>query len=97
MAFALYLLVGLERLADEFQHGHARIERGVGVLEDHLRTAAKAAGAQFPVGGLADVDLVTVEIVQDLPLGDGEARRMDLPIVLLPQPDSPTMPNVSPS
>ena len=47
-----------QRLTDDVAHGHARVQRGVGVLEDHLHVTARLAhvGAahlrQFAVGKL---------------------------------------------
>jgi hypothetical protein len=33
-------MVDEQRLGERREHGHARVERGVGVLEDHLQVAA---------------------------------------------------------
>ena len=39
--------VGFQRLGDDFLHRHARIERGVRVLKDHLHAAAVSAKSFF--------------------------------------------------
>ena len=78
----------LQRLRD----AHARVERRVGVLEDDLhvlaprpqRAAARAASSSTPSN-------------QTAPEVGSTSRRMPLPTVVLPQPDSPTSPSVLPA
>ena len=46
-----------QRLADQLAHGHARVERGIGVLEDHLDGAPdRLQRATAEAGGRASVD-----------------------------------------
>ena len=79
-----------QRLGDQVADAHARIERGVGILEDHLdvapdrlhRLAAEAA----------DVAGRRCATSPD----NGTRFRSALPVVDLPQPLSPTSDSVSP-
>ena len=68
---------------------HARIERGVGILEDHLDLAAQ---------GLASAEAgQRAALPEYLAAGSARAaRRCSVASVLLPQPLSPTTPRVSP-
>ena len=72
------------------RHGQARGQRAVGVLEDDLHVAAqrpqRAAAQRFDVAAQED----------DRPL-QAISRSMARPSVVLPEPDSPTTPRVSPS
>ena len=63
--------------------GHARVERGVGVLEDHLH-AGGACGACSAARALRDVASPSNAIVAG---GRLEQRAASRPIVDLPQPD----------
>ncbi len=45
----------LDRLGDDLPDGHARVERRVGILEDHLHVLPRAA--QLRAGQLRDVDV----------------------------------------
>ena len=70
-------------------HGHARVQRRVGILEDDLHSPADvpqvtASGR----GGLA--------VKRTLPPSARPAAITVRPSVVLPQPDSPTSPSVSP-
>ena len=79
-----------QRFADDGADGHARIERGVRVLEDDLHVAAQ--GAQ-----LVGCQRVTFRPSKVISPEVGSIRRStQRPVVDLPQPDSPTSPSVSP-
>jgi hypothetical protein len=81
-----------QRLADDRAHRHARVQRGVRVLEDDLHVARSARSSSLP----AVVTLLAVEA--DLAFGGlDQAQDAARPVVLLPQPDSPTTPSVSPA
>ena len=78
-------------LADDFAHPHARVERGVGVLEDDLHAAAHVAHLGIAEGE----DVPPLEF-------DAAAGRLDqtqdaAPERRLAAADSPTSPRVSPS
>ena len=72
-------------------HAHARIERGVGILEDGLHRAPPAAagprdpgrGRRWPSKRMA-------------PAVGRSSPRMSFDVVVLPQPDSPTTPEGAP-
>ena len=67
------------------------IERGVGVLEDDLHAAAQ--GAQFAGGCMEAAAAPSKKISPEV----GSMRRSSMrATVLLPEPDSPTRPRVSP-
>ena len=76
---------------DDLPDRHARVERGERVLEDDLHARAEAAASRpstwsssrLPV----EVDLAAVRVRC--------SRRSAWPKVVLPEPDSPTMPSVS--
>ena len=70
--------------------GHAWVERAVRVLEDHLHLAAHAAQFAF-VQARTGPGRRT-----DLPDVGRWSCRMQRPVVVLPQPLSPTSPSVSP-
>ncbi|KAF5292397.1 hypothetical protein FQR65_LT20296 [Abscondita terminalis] len=78
------------RLADGLPYMNARIERGIGVLEDHLDIEGAAAG----------VSCRAAPQRPSLPrcaARSGRCRRHDAPQSwTLPQPDSPTRPTTSP-
>ena len=80
-----------ERVADDLADPLARVERGVRVLEDHLHLAPERA--QLPPRERRDVGAVEESRV---PLVGSCSRTSSRPSVDLPQPDSPTMPSVSP-
>ena len=75
--------------------GPCRVERGHRVLEDH-RDLVAADPAHF---SLIEADQVAA-VEPDRPTGDvadlGRSFSTDRPIVVLPQPDSPTRPKHSP-
>ena len=79
-----------ERLADDLARGQARVERGVGVLEDDLEVAPVGVHRAPPEAG----DLLALEA--HAAGGGSISRRIALPAVDLPQPLSPTSPSVSP-
>ena len=77
-------------LGQSLADGHARVERGIGILEHHLDLAA-----QRPALAPAADDILAAEVDAALV---GCAQPDDEPAsVLLPQPDSPTRPKVSPA
>ena len=80
-----------ERLADDLAHGHARVQRAVGVLEDHLDPAAHRAERRRRERASASCPSKRTD-----PLVGRSSWRMQRPVVVLPQPDSPTRPSVSP-
>ena len=81
-----------ERLAQDGADAHAGVERGVGVLEHHLQVAAAAAQ-----GAAVQADDVLVLEARSRPsVGRLERDDRARPMVVLPQPDSPTSPKVSP-
>jgi hypothetical protein len=80
----LALLAGLgelvddQRLSDDRAHGHARVEGGVGILEDDLHVAAKVAERALVEGGdvLAfedDLARCRLDEAEDAPAGGGLA------------------------
>jgi hypothetical protein len=88
---ALRQLVDDQRLADDRADRHARIERGVRVLEDDLHVARQRA--QLVLAGPGDV----LALEPDLARGRLDQAQDAAAGVLLPQPDSPTTPSVSPA
>ena len=89
-AAAFGVAVDRERLADDVADGHPRVQRGVRVLHDHLHPAAqrRSSGRDRPDRSRSSN--------RTLPeVGVSTAIR-SLASVLLPQPDSPTRPSVSP-
>ena len=80
----------LERLADDVSDRLARVQRGVRILKDDLDILA-AAGASRALLGV-DVDPVEGELAGGRLLQPHQHPAN----VDLPQPDSPTMPSVSP-
>ena len=79
-----------QRLGDEVADAHARIERGVGVLEDHLDVAADRLAS--PRGRARAVARRRSRCRRP----QGTRPSSALPVVDLPQPDSPTSASVSP-
>ena len=79
----------LQRLGDVVGHAHARMQRGIGVLEHHLDMAAqrRISAAGKPGCSRREQDLAAGRLDQP----DDAAAEVDLP-----QPDSPTRPSVSP-
>ena len=80
-----------ERLADELADRHARVERGVGVLEHHLDVAADRASSRP-----APRPRVSWPATR-MPPSARTRPSSALPVVDLPQPDSPTSASVSPA
>ena len=82
----------LQRLGDDLVHRHPRIERRVRVLEHDLHLAAQRDASRASDSlGQVDVPLNnTLPDVARLQVQHGAA------VVVLPQPDSPTSPSVSP-
>ena len=80
-----------ERLLDDRLDPHPRVERRVGVLEDHLhvRAAPRAARARSSARTSWPLNATWPDV-------GSIRRRMQRPVVVLPLPDSPTSPNVSP-
>ncbi len=97
MIFCVLLLAACraldhERLAQDRLNAHPRVERGVRILEHHLQVAAGAA--QRPPAHAEDL------LARELDPCRRRASRsptISLPSVVLPQPDSPTSPSVSPA
>ena len=84
-------LVDGQRLADDRADRHARIERGERVLEDDLHVAAERAERSRRRAA------VTLRPSNQISPAVGSiSRRMQRPVVDLPEPDSPTSPSVSP-
>ena len=79
-----------QRLFDDVADPHPRIERRVRILKDDLHVAARLAHAR--PGERQDV----LALEPDFPDVGSISRRMQRPVVVLPLPDSPTSPNVSP-
>ena len=84
-----------QRLADDIEQRHARIERGERVLEDHLHCAQRAA---VPRGSRRHLDHRAVRCTEaDLARGRLDGAQDTSRVVVFPQPLSPTSPSVSPS
>ena len=80
-----------ERRADDRADGVPRVQRRVRVLEDHLDVAA-----QRPHPAVGQVrDVPALERRSCPPVGSS-SRVSSRPVVVLPQPDSPTSASVSP-
>ncbi len=84
------VFVDRQRLGDDMLDAHAGIEGGVGVLKDGLDAAAEGAEPVLRNAGHGWPSKVTVPEV-----GSSRPRTMRA-MVLLPEPDSPTRPRVSP-
>ena len=80
--------VGLDRLGQDVGDGHARVERGVRVLEHDLDPCGAAAASR------GQRHVVAVE--DDRARRRRSSRISRRPSVDLPEPDSPTRPRVSP-
>ena len=74
-------LVVAERLGDDVGRAHARIERRVRVLEDHLQLAPERAHRRA-----AERDRCAARATRSSPAVGSSSRRMVLPAVDLPQP-----------
>ena len=84
--------VELERLADLPVDRQHRVERGHRVLEDH-RDVVATNRPDLIVGQLEDVSAWNmISPATILPGGLGMSRMIESPVMLLPQPDSPTTP-----
>ena len=81
-----------QRLGQDLAHRHARIERGVGVLEDDLRIAAE--GAQLIAHRARARSRPSKRTV---PASGSISRSTSRLTVDLPQPDSPTSASVLPA
>ena len=79
------------RLGDELADGHARIERGEGILEDHLHVPAHGAHD----ASACSWSMLRPSMMMSPDVGS-TSRRMVRPVVDLPQPNSPTSASVSP-
>ena len=92
-----HALVQPQRLADLLADGQHRVQAGHRLLEDHRdRVAADVAHLRLRTasagrGRRSGCDPAI------LPGGSGISRRIDSAVTDLPQPDSPTMPSVSPA
>ena len=89
--------VDQERLADVVEDGHPRIQasrtgpgRPSGSADRSGRSSARESGARSTTRPSAARNRIS-------PLVGDIARRMQRAVVVLPQPDSPTRPSVSPS
>ena len=85
-------VVDVQPFADGFADGHARIERGIRVLEDDLQ---RSGAWRLQVVALAASRISTPPIRTE-PLVGSIRRSIERPTVVLPHPDSPTRPSVSP-
>ena len=84
-----------QRFADDIQHGHARVQGREGVLEDDLHFPP--VGLHLIAGQFEDIFGFTIFANTALrPSVGSMARKISRPVVVLPQPDSPTRPSVSP-
>ena len=84
--------VQLERRADDLRDALARVQRGERVLEDHLHLAPRS-GRSSRCAEVRDVVAVEADRCPSV----GSSSRMSVrDSVVLPQPDSPTSPSVSP-
>ncbi len=81
-----------ERLLQHLPHAHARIERGVGILEDHLDAAIDAGQP----AGLQSQDRIAADRRCRRPSAR-PAATMQRATVDLPEPLSPTSASVSPA
>ena len=85
------MLVDHERLADDRADRLARVQRRVRVLEDHLHLAPQRHHLACATASRCRGPRSTIE-----PLVGSSSRSSSRAVVDLPQPDSPTMPSVSP-
>ena len=84
-------------LGDLRADGQHRIEAGHRLLEDHRDAmAAHRAHLALPAASSARVPSNWIEPPTMRPVSGGISRRIDSAVTDLPQPDSPTMPSVSP-
>jgi len=81
----------LQRLGDDGAGGEARVERGVGILEDHLNVAPMSPHRLL----IEPRDVDAAE--HDAAFGRLDEAQDELADVDLPQPDSPTRHSVSPA
>ena len=79
----------VQRLADDVGDGHAGVEGGIGILKDHGGLGAKRLDVRLWSSSSCPSyeDFAAVGLYR---------CRMVRPTVVLPQPDSPTNPSVSP-
>ena len=84
-------LPDVEALAHDVAHAPARVQRRDRVLEDHLQLRPQRAEAARPGAWVSSLPSNRTE-----PLFAWTSCITALPIVDLPQPDSPTSPRVSP-
>ena len=89
--FAPFGPVDRERRADDLADRLARVQRRVRILEDHLHLAPQRP--QLRAGSDARCRVPSKRIV---PAVGSSSRSIRRAVVDLPQPDSPTMPSVSP-
>ena len=82
--------VDAQRLGDRRADRHPRVERGVRVLEDHLDRAAAALQLAARRATQTSSPSKTIE-----PASGSSSRMMQRARVVLPLPDSPTIPSVS--
>ena len=83
--------MNLQSFADDIADAHARVERRVGILKDNLHLAPHVAQLALRHGQQIFAEKIDFAAVGSI------KRRIVRPKVDLPQPDSPTKPNVSPS
>ena len=83
-------------LDDLLAHGLHRIEAGHRLLEDH-RDRIAANGAHLALRQVEEIAAFQPDLAAAMrPGGLGTSRMIDSDVTDLPQPDSPTMPSVSP-
>ena len=91
-------LVQRDRLADLPADGHQRVQRGHRLLEDHRDVvAADRPPSRVSLSSSRLVPSKRIAPPTIRPGGSATRRRMDSAVTLLPQPDSPTTPSVSPA
>ena len=83
-------VVDLERLGHDLADPHARVQRRHRILEDHHQVAPDLAQSL----ALQPRDVLALNSTE--PSVTSSSRTMQRASVDLPQPDSPTMPSVSP-
>jgi len=81
-------------LADDIADGHPRIQRAERILKDHLHLAAE--GDQITIRDSHEIDGAAVVGEEHFARGWIDCSRMQRAAVVLPDPDSPTMPRISP-
>ena len=96
LADPLLLVIGMETevfqsLTDDIADGHTGVQGCIGVLEDHLGSLFEPQAVFF-----SKLCHITAGVLDDTLGSRVKAKDRALPQVVLPQPDSPTRPRVSP-